>query len=167
LLFFKGFDRVSIRADAIMLKHFLDWNAVCIVKGLGQHGCLVKGTCLTRKWTDMRIKVRVDLTKRWHALLFSAYVAILGGLAIEQLIAQVERPDDWRKTVRGWEYAHAIQANSTPVFVSPVTAEPSALSDLRQWHRIALPIAISSFLGTFGCWLLIGVPNRAIVKRLT
>jgi len=91
---------------------------------------------------------------------------MLSGLAMEQLIAQVETPDNWRKTVRGWEYAHAIQASSRPVFVAPDPVEPSALSDLRQWHRIALPIALSSFLGTFGCWLLISVSNRAIVKRL-
>lgn len=116
----------------------------------------------------MRIKARVDLSKRWYSLLFSSYVAVLGGLAMGQLIAQVEKldkPDDWRKTVRGWEYAHAIQSSSTPIFVAPNPTEPSALSDLRQWHRIALPIALSSFLGTFGCWLLIGVPNRAIVNR--
>jgi hypothetical protein len=118
----------------------------------------------------MRIRARVDLSKRWHALLFSTYIALLGGIAMGQLIAQVDKadsPDEWRKTVRGWEYAHAIQSSSTPIFVSPASVQPSALSDLRQWHRIALPIALSSFLGTFGCWLLIGVPNRAIVKRLT
>jgi hypothetical protein len=118
----------------------------------------------------MRIQARVDLSKKWHALLFSSYFAILGGFAMGHLIAQVEKidkPDEWRKTVRGWEYAHAIQANSTPVFESSIRPEPSALSDLRQWHRIALPIALSTFLGTFGCWLLIGIPNRAIVRRLT
>jgi hypothetical protein len=123
-----------------------------------------------RNWTEMRIRARVDLSKRWHALLFSSYLALVGGVAMGQLIAQVdkaERPDEWRKTVRGWEYAHAIQSSSSPVFVTHVSVQPSALSDLHQWHRIALPIAVSSFLGTFGCWLLIGVPNRAIVKRLS
>lgn len=118
----------------------------------------------------MRISARVDFSKQWHALLFSSYIALLGGVAIGQWIAQIdraERPDEWRKTVRGWEYAHAIQSCSTPNFVAPVSSQPSALSDLRQWHRIALPIALSSFLGTFGTWLLIGVSNSAIVKRLT
>ena len=114
----------------------------------------------------MKIRARVDLSKRWRFVFLAAYLALLGSFAMEQLSAQLTETNQWRRTVRGWEYAHSIQANSTPTFTSSSSDEPSAISSIRQWHRIVLPIAISSFIVTFGCWLLIGIPNRGIVRRL-
>lgn len=114
----------------------------------------------------MKIRARVDLSKRWQFIFLAAYLALLSGFAMEQLAAQIVEPSQWRRTVRGWEYAHSIQASSTPSFTPTSSYEPSAISSIRQWHRIVLPIAISSFIVTFGCWLLIGIPNRGIVRRL-
>ena len=115
----------------------------------------------------MRIRARVDLSKRWRFVFLAAYLALLGSFAMEQLSAQLMEPNQWRRTVRGWEYAHSIQADSTPIFTPTRFDEPSVISSIRQWHRIVLPIAISSFIVTFGCWLLIGIPNRGIVRRLS
>lgn len=85
---------------------------------------------------------------------------------MKQLAAQVDKHSEWRRTVRGWEYAHAIQASSTPVFVPLSSPSPSAFGTAYQLHRMLLPIAVSSFIVTFSCWLLIGIPNRGIVRRL-
>ena len=85
---------------------------------------------------------------------------------MSQLAAQVEEHSEWRRTVRGWEYAHAIQASSTAVFIPPSSDTPLAFESIHKWHRMALPIAVSCFIVTFGCWLLIAVPNRGIVRRL-
>ena len=127
---------------------------------------------LTRKTQDlvrtaktMKIKVRVDLSKRWRVFLFAGYLSLLSGLAVEQLVAQVGDQNEWRRTVRGWEYAHAIQANASPSFHPIPVSEPSKTSWVRQVHRIVLPIAVSSFIVTFGCWLLVEVSNRGIVRR--
>ena len=128
---------------------------------------------LTRKTQDlvrtaktMKIKVRVDLSKRWRVFLFAAYMTLLSGLAVEQLVAQVDDQNAWRRTVRGWEYAHAIPPSPSPNFHSTTDAGPCKISSVHQGHRIVLPIAVSSFIVTFGCWLLVGVSNRGIVKRL-
>ena len=115
---------------------------------------------------NMRIRARVDLSKRWRFIFLAAYLGLLGSFAMEQLVAQLTEPNQWRRTVRGWEYAHSIQADSKPTFAPTRFEEPSAISSIRQYHRIVLPIAISSFIVTFGCWLLIGIPNRGIVRRL-
>lgn len=122
--------------------------------------------CPFRNPVAMKTRVRVDISKRWQYLFLALCIAIFGGLAIEQLIAQVDGQNAWRRTVRGWEYAHSVQASSSPTFRSTVPSEPSALSSTRQWHRIILPIAVGSFLVTFSCWLLVGVPNRGIIRRL-
>jgi hypothetical protein len=116
----------------------------------------------------MKIKARVDLSKRWRSILLASYLTLLGGFAMQQLSAQVQvdEPNAWRRTVRGWEYAHAIQASSSPVFVSPSSPSPSAFGTAYQLHRLLLPIAVSSFIVCFSCWLLIGIPNRGIVRRL-
>ncbi len=111
----------------------------------------------------MIIRARVDVSKRWRLIFLTTYVVFLGGLSMEQLAGQVGGQSEWRRTVRGWEYAHAIQASSAPSFVPANPHEPSAISSIRQWHRIVLPIAVGSFIVTFGCWLLIGIPNRGIV----
>ena len=112
----------------------------------------------------MKIKARVDVSKRWRFIFLAAYLAFLGGLSMEQLVAQVGDQSEWRRTVRGWEYAHAIQASSAPSFVPSHPNDPSAIRSIRQWHRIILPIAIGSFIVTFGCWLLIETPNRGMVR---
>ncbi len=114
----------------------------------------------------MNNQARVELSKRWRVILVVAYLSLLSGLAKEQLVAQVGEQNDWRRTARGWEYAHAIQANNSPSFQPTSIAEPSAISSVRQGHRIVLPIAVSSFILTFGCWLLLGIPNRGIVRRI-
>ena len=114
----------------------------------------------------MKIRARVDVSKQWRFLFLAAYLAFLGGLSIEQLAAQVGDQSEWRRTVRGWEFAHAIQASSAPSFLPSDSHEYSAISSIRQWHRIVLPIAVGSFIVTFGCWLLIGIPNRGIVRHL-
>ncbi len=114
----------------------------------------------------MKIRARVDVSKRWRFIFLAAYLAFLGGLSMEQLAAQVGDQSDWRRTVRGWEFAHAIQASSAPSFLPTYSHEPSAINSIRQWHRIVLPIAVGSFIVTFGSWLLIGIPNRGIVRRL-
>ena len=122
--------------------------------------------CPFRNLVAMKTRVRVDISKHWQYLFMSLCVAILGGFAIEQLTAQVDGQNAWRRTARGWEYAHSVQASSSPTFRSTVPSDPSALSSARQWHRIILPIALGSFLVTFSCWLLVGVPNRGIIRRL-
>lgn len=114
----------------------------------------------------MNIKARVDLSIRWRFFLVAACTSLFAGLATKQLIAQESEQNDWRRTVRGWEYAHAIQANHSPSFQPTSISEPPAISSLHQWHRIVLPIAASSFILTFGCWLLLGIPNRGIVRRI-
>ncbi len=113
----------------------------------------------------MQTKVRVDLSKRSHFLFFALCLAVLCGVVMQQLAAQVEEENAWRRTVRGWEYAHWVQNNSSPTFIPTMPGEPSALSSIRYWHRIALPVAVSSFLITFGCWVLLEIPNRGIVRR--
>ncbi len=114
----------------------------------------------------MKIKARVDVSKRWRFIFLAAYLAFLGGLSMEQLVAQVGDQSQWRRTFRGWEYAHAIQASSAPSFVSSNPHAPTAISSIRQWHRIILPIAIGSFIVSFGCWVLIEIPNRGMIRRL-
>lgn len=114
----------------------------------------------------MNIKARVDLSIRWRFLLATACTSILAGLATKQLVAQEQEQNDWRRTAKGWEYAHAIQANHSPTFQPTSISEPPAISSVRQWHRIVLPIAASSFILTFGSWLLQGIPNRGIVRRI-
>ena len=114
----------------------------------------------------MKIKARVDLSKRWRSVLLAAYMTLLVGFAMKQLAAQFDEHNEWRRTVRGWEYAHAIQASSSPVFVPPSSPAPSVFGTAYQLHRIVLPIAVSSFIVTFSCWLLIGIPNRGIVRHL-
>lgn len=115
----------------------------------------------------MKIRLRVDLSKRWRFIFLAAYLALLGSFAMEQLAAQLTETNQWRRTVQGWEFAHSIQADTKPTFAPIRSDEPSALSSIRQWHRIVLPIAICSFIVSFGCWLLIGIPNRGIVRRLS
>ena len=110
----------------------------------------------------MKIRARVDLSKRWRFIFLAAYVAFLAGLSMEQLAAQVGDQSEWRRTARGWEYAHSIQSSAAPSFVPFNPHAPSAISSIHQWHRIVLPIAVGSFIVTFGCWLLIGIPNRGI-----
>ncbi len=114
----------------------------------------------------MKIRARVDLSKRWRPIILAAYLILLGGFAMKQLAAQVDEHSEWRRTVRGWEYAHAVQASSTPIFVPNGSPSPSAIGTAYQLHRMVLPIAVSSFIITFSCWLLIGIPNRAIVRHL-
>ena len=114
----------------------------------------------------MKIRARVEVSKRWRFIFLAVYIAFLSGLSMEQLDAQVGDQSEWRRTVRGWEFAHAIQASTAPSFVPSNPLEPSAISSIRQWHRIVLPIAVGSFIVTFGCWLLIGIPNRGIIRRL-
>ena len=114
----------------------------------------------------MNIKARVELSNRWRVILVAACTSLLAGLATKQLVAQVGEQNDWRRTARGWEYAHAIQVNHSPSFQPTSISEPPATSLLCQCHRIVLPIAASSFILTLGCWLLLGIPNRGIVRRI-
>ena len=114
----------------------------------------------------MKTKVRVDLSKRWRYFFLAFCLAVLGGFVIKQLAAQMDEQDNWRRTVRGWEFAHSVQRSSSPAFQSSIPSEPSTLSSVRHWHRIALPLAVSSFMASFGCWVLLAVPNRGIVRRL-
>ena len=114
----------------------------------------------------MKTKVRVDLSKRWRPLFLALYLAILGGFVIKELSAQVDEHDSWRRTVQGWELAHSVPRSSSPAFQSSISCRPSALSSVSYWHRIALPLAVGSFLASFGSWVLLAVPNRGIVRRL-
>ena len=114
----------------------------------------------------MKTKVRVDLSKRWRYFFLALYLAVLSGIVVEQLAAQMDGQDNWRRTVRGWEFAHSVQRSSSHAFRSSIPCAPTALSSVRQWHRIALPLAVSSFMASFGCWVLLAIPNRGIVRRL-
>ena len=114
----------------------------------------------------MKIRARVDFSKRWRSIILASYLTLLVGYAMNPLAAQMEEQCQWRRTIRGWEYAHAIQASSKPVFVPLSSDAPTATGSIHQWHRMVLPIAVSSFIATFSCWLLLGVPNRGIVRRL-
>lgn len=114
----------------------------------------------------MKTKVRVDLSKRWRYFFLAFFLAFVGGFVLKQLAAQMEGQDNWRRTVQGWEFAHSVQRSSSLAFQSSIPCEPTALSSARHWHRIALPLAVSSFMASFGCWVLLAVPNRGIVRRL-
>ena len=87
--------------------------------------------------------------------------------------------DGWRRTTRGWEYAHAVpivpENLRSPKNTSPVsTRAPSARTPARSakkslwfvWQSYALPLAAGTFFVSFSWWLLIDVPNKAIVRRL-
>jgi hypothetical protein len=100
---------------------------------------------------------------------FGLYTAVLAVLIAAPLSAQLDGQDGWRRTSRGWEHAHAVQQNSRTTMMPDRFDNSSASEDSAfvKAHRIALPIAIGSFFVTFGCWLLIGVPNRAIIRRIS
>ena len=87
--------------------------------------------------------------------------------------------DGWRRTSRGWEYAHAVQIvpeslrakknNSLGLAKAPSSRTPTRSvrkSPWFVWQSYALPLATGTFFVSFGWWLLVDVPNNAIVRRL-
>ena len=88
--------------------------------------------------------------------------------------------DGWRRTTRGWEYAHAVpivpENLRSPKNTSPVSTQASSVRTPARsvkksvwfvWQSYALPVAAGTFLVSFSWWLLIDVPNKAIVRRLS
>jgi hypothetical protein len=119
--------------------------------------------------TSMNTRLKAAPSPLQTSIGFGLYTAVLFGLMIAPLSGQFDAQDGWRRTSRGWEHAHAVQQNSKTTMVpdhfdGSSTIEESAFV---KAHRIALPIAIGSFFVSFGCWLLIGVPNRAIIRRIS
>jgi len=122
---------------------------------------------------SMKTRDRVDLSKRHYALGFAACFIFLTTVLLPVVQSQLSGQDPWRRTSRGWEYAHAVQSNamdnSPPsiLYSSAVGWPDSETSNerVRRWHRLVLPIAVSSFMVTFGGWLLISVPNLAILRQ--
>ena len=102
-------------------------------------------------------------------------------LLTSHLVAQGEpgSEDGWRRTTRGWEYAHAVPIvsenlrspkNTSPVSTQATSARTRARSAKKSlwfvWQSYALPVAAGTFFVSFSWWLLIDVPNKAIVRRL-
>ena len=116
----------------------------------------------------MKTRARVDLSERWRSIAFSFYVAILLGLMLKPLVAQLDDQGSWRRTNRGWECAHAVQKSFSTKTVPPPKENASLrTSSIGRLHVHVLPVAVACFFLTFGCWLLIGVPNHGIVKHLS
>ena len=130
----------------------------------------------------VKIKVRVDLSgaRKYVGLVF--YVAVLGGIFLAPLVAETENvetenSDGLRRTSRGWEHAHAVQINpskrgssAAKVIRTPTNGlqgRAGARNAWTVWHSYALPLAAGSFFVSFGWWLLVDIPNRGIVRRLS
>jgi hypothetical protein len=88
--------------------------------------------------------------------------------------------DGWRRTTRGWEYAHAVQIvpeslrtkNSNSLVSAKSSSAGTPTRSARKspwfvWQSYALPLAAGAFFVSFSWWLLIDVPNHAIVRRLS
>jgi hypothetical protein len=96
-------------------------------------------------------------------------MAIIGPSAF---VLYAQQPDAWRRTVNGWEYAHAIQIRNNTVNVDGNSSSEHRVSLERnrvisKWHRIAFPASVGVFMMTFCWWLLIGVENRGIVRQFS
>lgn len=90
--------------------------------------------------------------------------------------------EGWRRTTRGWEYAHAVQIVPPSMRAKAATGQAAKgqggvknrSRELPQqsrypwarWHVYALPLAAGTFFISFGWWLLVDIPNRAIVRGL-
>jgi hypothetical protein len=87
--------------------------------------------------------------------------------------------DGWRRTTRGWEYAHAVpivpenlrSPKKTSIVSTHATSVSTPTRSARKslwfvWQSYALPLAAGTFFVSFSWWLLIDVPNKAIVRRL-
>jgi hypothetical protein len=105
----------------------------------------------------MKIKARIDLSKTWSHIGIAFCLSILLCIVLKPIAAQIEEASQWRRTSIGWEQAHAIQASS----------RGHTSTTMETWHSYALPIASSTFFLTLGMWLLMDVPNHAIVRRLS
>jgi hypothetical protein len=107
-----------------------------------------------------------------RAISFSVGALIAVGILIECASGQAVEPGQWRRTAQGWECAHAIQMSPQKNQMTFGKAGLERKSNSATWqairsgHRIALPLAVGSFFVTFGCWLLIGVRNRGIVREI-
>jgi len=113
----------------------------------------------------MKMRAQVDLKNRWQCLVVSAYMAILCGIIFSPVFAQFDIDTNWRRTNRGWEYAHAVQpANMHTGVVSARFEGSRTYRTMGKLHGIVLPIAVCSFLITFSCWSLIGVQNEAMAR---
>ena len=67
----------------------------------------------------MKIKTRVDLSRSWRFLLFATYLSVLGGLIAKQIVAQEAEEGTWRRTSRGWEYAHSVPMKASKAAAAP------------------------------------------------
>ncbi len=113
-----------------------------------------------------KIRTRVDLARAWRSLAVAACLAVLCGLVGKQLVAQQNDEWTWRRTNRGWEYAHSIPMATQPS--TPTATQrgrPETSLAVQQYH-IALPLALFSFIVSFSYWSLREVPNRGILRRL-
>jgi hypothetical protein len=116
---------------------------------------------------------------RTLAWLLAGHLAL--AILIAQSFAQSEprSEDGWRRTTRGWEYAHAVpivpeslrspKKTSVVSTQAPSVRKPRGSAKKSPWfvgQSYALPLAAGTFLVSFSWWLLIDVPNKAIVRRL-
>ncbi|MEQ1828413.1 MAG: hypothetical protein ABL921_20800 [Pirellula sp.] len=114
---------------------------------------------------------RIVENRRSNAVIF--IVATLALFVLKPLLGQLVESTDWRRTAQGWEYAHAIQASASANFMDRAAVPhnqvdgTTGLAIVGKWNRIVLPIAVCMFFLTFCWWLLIGVQNRGIVRRLS
>jgi len=114
------------------------------------------------------------------------FVAVILFVLVVPFDIQGESPseDGWRRTTRGWEYAHAVQIvppsmrgdeakstvfskDSLSVSSRGILGFSSSKSPCFGWHVYALPLAAGTFFVSFGWWLLVDIPNRGIVRRLS
>ena len=144
-----------------------DGHVLCKHRSTQAQRFALPSSCSPSQSNAMKIRARVTLSGKWRSIALSIYLAILCGLMLSPLFAQFDDQGTCRRTSRGWEYAHAVQASFDSSRITPSqNAESSLGSTMGRCHSYALPIAVSSFFVTFGCWLLIGVPNRGIIRRL-
>ncbi len=113
----------------------------------------------------MKIETRVALSKTCRVLLFATFMAITSSFDVHQLVAQAS-DDGWRRTNRGWEYAHSIPFNTKSKVFMAASHIQVANNTNTQWHRVVLPVAIFSFIVSFSYWSLVEVKNRGIIRRL-
>jgi len=114
------------------------------------------------------------------------FVSVIPFALVVPLYVQGESPseDGWRRTTRGWEYAHAVQIvppsmrgdeakstvfskDSSSVSSRGILGSSTSKSPWFGWHVYALPLAAGTFFVSFGWWLLVDIPNRGIVRRLS